>query len=351
MENEVRFVAKRWNHHSTHSGYDQLVSRLGSAVEPLDLSTLRHKWIPGRLAVWLATRSGNRLYSYIAFYNEWAAIRDAWAHGTRRIYHVLYGDDSYFYLATLGRRRTNRIVATFHLPPSALAHYLGTMEHLQRLDGLVVVARNQVPFFASMVGPERVFFVPHGVDTNIFVPRPTSPASLRSKGLCLFVGVHRRDFATLRRVIEVVYAWDRNIRFVIVTAKSNRGIFGELEGADLRFDIPESELIMLYQDADLLLQPLEDSTANNSVLEGMACGLPTIVTDIGGVRDYLDESCGVLVPPGDAEAMAEAVQYLLQNDSMRGQLAAKARERALEFDWSVIAAKMNRVYSQVLSQE
>jgi glycosyltransferase involved in cell wall biosynthesis len=161
--------------------------------------------------------------------------------------------------------------------------------------------------------------------------------------------MHRRDLETLRRVIELVWVQDRYVRFVLVTSESNLGFFTGLENVDLRCGLPEPELIKLYQSADLLLQPLQDSTANNSILEGLACGLPVVATDIGGVPDYVDETCGVLVPPKDAEAMADAVLSLLSDESMRRRMATCARTHALQFDWSVVTKQMHQVYAQVLA--
>jgi glycosyltransferase involved in cell wall biosynthesis len=350
MDYDVRFVAKRWQHHSTHSGYDQLVGWLGSAIEPLNVESLRAKWVPGRVAVALASRSGNALYSYLAFYEEWAATRDMLFNHSPRVYHVLYADDTYCYLGSLGKGRNSRIVATYHLPPSDLRKLLHSVEHLKKLDGLIVVGRNQIPFFEPIVGLERIFFIPHGVDVHTFTPGRAAQLGRSAKGVCLFVGVHKRDLVTLRRVFEIVRAQDRNIKFAVVTSRSNHQLFVGLENVDLMSDLPEPELISLYQDTDLLLQPLEDGTANNAILEGMACGLPTVATDIGAVRDYMDEECGILVPPHCAEAMADAVLSLYKNDSMRGQMAVKARERALQFDWSIIVDKMKQVYSQTLSR-
>jgi glycosyltransferase involved in cell wall biosynthesis len=192
-------------------------------------------------------------------------------------------------------------------------------------------------------------FVPHGVDVNTFVPERAEQPAARARGLCLFVGIHRRDFTTLRRVIEIINTRDRNIRFVVVTSKSNQEFLGGLENTDLMSDLPEPELIKLYQDADLLLQPMEDSTANNAILEGMSCGLPTIAADIGAVRDYVDDSSGIMVAPHNAEEMADAVLCLLKNDSLRIQMARRARERALKFDWSIIVEKTKQVYDQVMS--
>jgi glycosyltransferase involved in cell wall biosynthesis len=347
MGYDVRFITKRWGHHSTHSGYDQLVGRLGTAIRPLNLDGIRHKWIPGRVAVWLAARSGITLYSQLAFYDEWAAARDLLSRRKPGIYHFLYGDDTFRYFGKTARLRGARVVASYHLPPSALPTYYASFTHLRNLDGLVVVGTNQIPFFAPIVGSDKVFFVPHGVDTRAFAPGdpPRRPAG--AAGWCVFVGIHRRDFATLLETIRIAQARDRGVKFTVVTSRDNFGMFEGMGNVDLVHSLPEPELIQLYQNADLLVQPLEDSTANNAILEGMACGLPVVATDIGAVRDYLPEACGALVPPRDAGAMASAIARLLGDDALRGTMAANARRHALQFDWDRIVEKMNQVYAAV----
>ena len=346
---EVRFVCRRWEHHSSHSGYHQLINWLGSPIEPLNLSRLRHKWIPGRVGVWLASNSGVEHYSYLSFFDEFAAVRDRLRNRGHVIYHILYGDASYRYLGSMGRMLKFRTVATYHQPPSLLSGFLHSVNHLQNLDGLIVVGRNQVPFFEPIVGSQRVFFVPHGIDTKVFTPETALRATGSARGVCLFVGQHLRDFATLRRVIEGVSARDRSIRFVVVTSKSNWDIFEGVENVELRCGLPEAELIRLYRNADLLLQPMVDSTANNAILEGMSCGLPVVATDVGSVRDYVDERCSILVPRKDGEAMANAVLKLLSSETRRRQMAIDARERALQYDWAIIAERLYQVYAHVAS--
>jgi len=57
--------------------------------------------------------------------------------------------------------------------------------------------------------------------------------------------------------------------------------------------------------------PLTDAVANTTLLEALACGLPTAVTDVGAVRDYVDDYSAYLVPPADPDAMLEAIIRLL----------------------------------------
>ena len=120
----------------------------------------------------------------------------------------------------------------------------------------------------------------------------------------------------------------------------NRLLLGEHPNLVYKAGIPEGELLQLYQSASVLLMPLRDATANNAILEGMACGVPLVVSDVGSVRDYVHPGCGVLIPPQGARAMAEAVVDLLGNDSVRCAMSVKCREHALRFSWEESVRKL-----------
>jgi glycosyltransferase involved in cell wall biosynthesis len=66
------------------------------------------------------------------------------------------------------------------------------------------------------------------------------------------------------------------------------------------------------------------------LLETMACGRPLVATETPGIRDYVvDGETGLLVPPGDPDAFADAVGSLLDDPETAGRLAANARRRAV----------------------
>lgn len=77
------------------------------------------------------------------------------------------------------------------------------------------------------------------------------------------------------------------------------------------------------------------------VLEAMAVGLPVIATDHGGSSDYLREGRGLLVPPRDAAALAEAIGEIVSDGERRRQLGERAREAARsEYDKSQTIVQM-----------
>jgi glycosyltransferase involved in cell wall biosynthesis len=81
--------------------------------------------------------------------------------------------------------------------------------------------------------------------------------------------------------------------------------------------------------ADLHCQPnLEPEPFGIAFVEALAAGLPLVSTDHGGVREIVDPSCGILVPPGDADALSDALRALIEDPSTRRRLSRAAPDRA-----------------------
>ena len=92
---------------------------------------------------------------------------------------------------------------------------------------------------------------------------------------------------------------------------------------------------------------MEESTANNAVLEALACGTPVIATDIGGVRDYMGEDCGALVPPEDPDAMVDAILDISSDADIRQEMGAAARRQAETLAWPRVARQLEALYRSI----
>ena len=87
------------------------------------------------------------------------------------------------------------------------------------------------------------------------------------------------------------------------------------------------------------------------VIEGMAAGIPVVATDGGGVKEtVVHGETGLLVPMGNAEALADALRMLIDRPELRAKLSTKGRQRVLRhFTASITARKVERVYREVLT--
>ena len=113
--------------------------------------------------------------------------------------------------------------------------------------------------------------------------------------------------------------------------------------------IDEAALIALYQDTDALLVPLVKATANNAVLESLACGTAVISTFVGGIPDYVTTKCGWLFPKGEVGPIMDLIRQLCANKTLTESRRQDARLQALRFDWREVAKRMWVVYSAVSS--
>lgn len=86
-------------------------------------------------------------------------------------------------------------------------------------------------------------------------------------------------------------------------------------------------------------------------MEAMACGAAVVATANPGVREYLDASCGRLVPVGDASAMAEAICQLLTRAAERETLAAAGLARVARFSWEASTDRLQGVLDQIAAGE
>jgi glycosyltransferase involved in cell wall biosynthesis len=208
------------------------------------------------------------------------------------------------------------------------------------------VAECQRSYFESLLPPNRIFVVRHGVDSDFFHPG----ARAAMNRTCITVGSHQRDFTTLARTVERVWRQDPAVRFVFAGLPSE-SVLGPL-ARDKRIRvlgrISDAELRDAYQAAGVALLAFQDATASNSLLEAMACGLPIVTTGVGGVGEYVDSGAACLCPPGDAESMADGVLALLANPERAGRMGRASRTLAVQHDYRLMAAEVREVYARVL---
>ena len=77
------------------------------------------------------------------------------------------------------------------------------------------------------------------------------------------------------------------------------------------------------------------------LIEAMATGLPVVTTRFRSLPEVIDDSCGILVPPRDVDAIVEAVRRIESDGDYRDRLAAGSLVRAAAFDWSVLSERFN----------
>ena len=346
-------IGQRYRHHCRYSGYEQfgafcarnvpslvrqrfLTKRLGTLPRIGDVG----KWIDRKVS----QMTPRPLYTTGIFMIEAAAAFHMLTH-RESVYHVLYGDTDFWLLGRVPRaRRKNKLIATFHEPDSAL-DWLKIDKIVSNLDAVILVSESQRVYFEKLLPPDRIFVAPHGIDSSFF--KPAEEFSNELVGIT--VGSHHRDPGSLSRALDRIYKEFPTFRLKAVGAQLEGGENPALKDERVEYysGISDEELRTMYQTAGVGIFSLNQATANNAILEAMACGIPVVATDIGGVREMVGDA-GVLTRYWDSDSLADGVLQVLRDRALAARLGRAARERVLQFRYDLVAEHMRQIYARVL---
>lgn len=200
----------------------------------------------------------------------------------------------------------------------------------------------------------KIHVVSYGVDHSTYRPRPELR---RSAEQVLYIGEVSRSKGVdvLIRAFGKVKARVPGAELVI-GGKTNKDqplleeLSRSLGVSDVTFKgfIPEDELSAYYSSTTVMVFPSRYGFGL-SVLEAMACGTPVVVAAALDAPEFVADA-GILVEPGDADALADALVRVLTDSTLQQRLASKSIERATSFSWSNMASATRKVYDDVLGR-
>jgi glycosyltransferase involved in cell wall biosynthesis len=114
----------------------------------------------------------------------------------------------------------------------------------------------------------------------------------------------------------------------------------------------ELSMSFVYSAADVFVVPSLQDNSPNTALEALACGLPMVAFDVGGLPDMVRNNCtGVLVEPGNSRALGSAIRKLLDDEGRRRQMSANCRRIAVEeYGMDVQARRYEELYTSLLGR-
>ena len=266
--------------------------------------------------------------------------------------HILYGEGHHHYLEHW-RKAPSKLVATLHHPPVQWCQWPRRLvENLRRLKSAIVLYRADLEAFESLVGPGRVRFIRHGIDTEFFSPPETPPD--REVPRVLYAGQNGRNTEMLARVIPILAGRHPELRFDLLVRSTIRERFEGLArlaahpAVRWHESLSDEALLELYRRSYLLLLPLDCCGASTAMVEALACGLPLVTTAVGGVPDYGGGSLYPVVANNDDDALVDLVERYLADTEWRNQVGASCRAFAeTVLDWRSIAGEHLSAYREL----
>jgi glycosyltransferase involved in cell wall biosynthesis len=328
--------------HARASGYGVLARHLPEA-ELVEVT----RWTPTRfhhrVQGWLGRRRSLSAWHQLSSARLERLAAERLDAGFRGLVHLLWADRDLGHLDRICARAGVPLCGTFHICDDTLPVVLQKPARLRSLAGIILMSASQRPFFeAHGVPPERLHLVLHGVDTDYFSPAPPTSGD---RFTVLSVGSYRRDFPLLREVCAAA----SELHFRIVAPPVAHPIFAGLRHVECLAGLTDEALLGEYRRASCLLMTAENVTANNAVLEALACGLPVVGERIGGLAEYVPDTAGCFAPARDVGGLVSRLRELAATPTTLQELRRGARARAEELAWPVVAERTREVYRRILS--
>jgi glycosyltransferase involved in cell wall biosynthesis len=217
----------------------------------------------------------------------------------------------------------------------------------------------------------KVVVVPNGVDCEKFNPKVKGDEVRAKYGLehckvVLFVGAltrwHRyKGLDILIKAFHSISQLDDSARLLIVgegsLKKEYQSLCRSLKLSGKVFfagNVQDEDLQKFYAASDVLVLPSKDRSEGFglTLLEANACGKPVIGSMVGGIPDVIKhEYNGLLVPPSDDKALAQAVLRVLKDVDLAFSMGSNGRKIAEAHDWRIIARAVEKVYYETLKNE
>jgi phosphatidylinositol alpha-mannosyltransferase len=221
---------------------------------------------------------------------------------------------------------------------------------LDRIDHRIAVSDEACTSIQRWLPGRDFEVIPNGVlippaadpsnreDAIVFIgrhdPRKGMPVLLKA-----WPDVHRRTGARLR----LVGADPLAVQLLLARHRIPH------DGIDVLGFLPQEDLTSELLRAKALAVPSVGRESFGMVLtRGFACAVPVVASDIPGYRAVMTEHTGVLVPPGDDRALADALVAMLEDEPRRRALGNRARQVAIErYSWGKIAVRLEQIYEEV----
>jgi phosphatidyl-myo-inositol alpha-mannosyltransferase len=259
------------------------------------------------------------------------------------------------------RHSTSVNVATFHAYSGWSPSYEFGKRMLQRfarrLHGRIAVSA-AARHFIGRYFPGDYKVIPNGVDLRQY--RDATPFARWRDGTpnILFVGrfESRKGVMYLLRAYRQLRREGYACRLLVVgtgpqEAEVKRYVATRrLTGVELLGRLSDHDKARAFATADLYVSPATGQESFGIVLlEAMAAGAPVVCSDIHGYKGVVRRNeQALLVPPKDSQALAAAIAALLRDPARRSRMGESGRERAVQFGWENITAKVDDYYGFVV---
>jgi glycosyltransferase involved in cell wall biosynthesis len=229
---------------------------------------------------------------------------------------------------------------------------------LTTFNSIIALSRHSAVRMRDELGmdPRRIHIIPHGAFDYLtkLSERPLEDELARVEGPVVLAFGLIRDYKGTDVLLEAFREIDGAELWIVgmprVPMKPLRELAKRCRGT-VRFVeqyVEDAEIPAFFRRADVVVLPYTDAEQSGVLHTGLAFGKPMILSDVGGFPEVAARGGGLLVPPGDAGALAKALRELLASEEQRRELAEAAAEAAAgPYSWERVAERHMEVYEDL----
>ncbi len=207
---------------------------------------------------------------------------------------------------------------------------------------------------------ERVKLVHNGIDIDRFkvLPRRSDPDHKdRTVGIIARLSTVKGHKYLIGAMSEVIREFDDARLFIFGQGKIKYELVRQAESLNISekvFFLPSiSNTPEVLQEIDIFVMPSVQEGLGLSILEALACGIPVVASNVGGIPSIIKHDVsGLLVEPGNSMALAGAIMRLMEDRNLAMRLGQKGRQEVEErFNREKMVADIEKIYEEVLKKK
>lgn len=237
--------------------------------------------------------------------------------------------------------------------------------YLKTCKKIITVSNYMKNILQDKFNIDNINVVHTGVDTNIFRPMICQHEKDFLEGIekpiVLYVGrlTAAKGIYYLAHTIKEIIKQNNNVHFAFAGSGKKQLWEYILNYAGIPQDyfticgyVPYDQLPLLYNRAKIYISASLCENLSATMLEAMGCGVPPVVTSIAGAAEAVTSDYdGIIVPPYDYKAMANAVLKLLGAQNIRQEMGERARCTVIEkFKWADKAHQIKKIYEEIAAK-
>lgn len=226
----------------------------------------------------------------------------------------------------------------------------------KKSDFIIAKCKTEKEMINAINHKLKVKTIFNGVNTETFKPKENK--QIKNENLVIICSarlIKRKGQDTLINAIAKLKK--ENILFTVnligegdekdeyIKLAKEQGIFEQIKFLEY---IPRKEMPKKYKIADVFVLPSYNEGMSNALLEAMACGLPVIVTKVGGTEELVDSSNGYVFNAGDTVALVKILKNIAQNKKQLRILGKNSRKKAEKLNWQNIANEYTDLFNKIV---